>query len=65
MLAWFLYLMEIVNQWAIPLIILSILIVAVRKGVPVYESFVAGAKEGFGVAIMIIPYLVAMLFAVK
>ena len=65
MLVWFLYLMEIVNQWAIPLIILSILIVAFRKGVPVYESFVAGAKEGFGVAIMIIPYLVAMLFAVK
>lgn len=57
--------MEIVNQWAIPLTILTIIVVAARRGVPVYESFVTGAKEGFGVAIMIIPYLVAMLFVIK
>jgi spore maturation protein SpmB len=30
-----------------------------------YESFITGAKEGFGVAIMIIPYLVAILFVIK
>ena len=30
-----------------------------------YESFVTGAKEGFQVAVMIIPYLVAILFAIK
>jgi spore maturation protein SpmB len=30
-----------------------------------YESFVTGAKEGFDVAIMIIPYLVAILFVIK
>lgn len=35
-----------------------------RKGVPVYESFVEGAKEGFEVAVRIIPYLVAMLVAI-
>jgi spore maturation protein SpmA len=35
----------------------------VRK-VPVYETFVEGAKEGFQVAIGIVPYLVAMLVAV-
>ncbi len=34
------------------------------KRVPVYESFVEGAKEGFGVAVRIIPYLVAILFAI-
>jgi len=34
------------------------------KGVKVYESFVEGAKEGFDVAIRIIPYLVAILLAV-
>lgn len=65
MLANFLWLMEIVNQWAIPLIILTILVAAARKNVPMYESFVTGAKEGFGVAVMIIPYLVAMLFVIK
>lgn len=36
---------------------------AVRR-VPVYESFIAGAKEGFGVARDLLPYLVAMLCAV-
>ncbi len=34
------------------------------KGVKVYESFVEGAKEGFQVAVRIIPYLVAILLAV-
>jgi spore maturation protein B len=34
------------------------------KKVPVYESFVEGAKEGFQVAVRIIPYLVAILFAI-
>jgi len=34
------------------------------KKVPVYESFVDGAKEGFEVAVRIIPYLVAILFAI-
>jgi spore maturation protein B len=34
------------------------------KRVPVYEEFVAGAKEGFSVAVTIIPYLVAILFAI-
>ena len=31
---------------------------------PVYEVFVEGAKDGFGVALMIIPYLVGMLVAI-
>lgn len=34
------------------------------KGVKVYEAFVEGAKEGFDVAVRIIPYLVAILVAV-
>ena len=37
---------------------------AAFKKVPVYESFVEGAKDGFEVAIGIIPYLVAMLIAI-
>lgn len=35
-----------------------------RKKINIYESFIEGAKEGFGVAIKIIPYLVAMLVAI-
>lgn len=34
------------------------------KKVPVYDSFVAGAKEGFDVAKGLLPYLVAMLCAI-
>lgn len=34
------------------------------KKVPVYDSFIAGAKEGFEVAKGLLPYLVAMLCAV-
>ncbi|QTX22048.1 nucleoside recognition domain-containing protein [Comamonas aquatica] len=34
------------------------------KQVPVYDSFIAGAKEGFDVAKGLLPYLVAMLCAV-
>ncbi len=39
--------------------------VAAWRGIDVYESFVDGAKEGFGVAVQIIPYLVAMLAAIS
>ena len=35
-----------------------------RKGVDAYSLFVEGAKKGFDVAIMLIPYLVAMLIAI-
>lgn len=39
--------------------------VAAWRGIDVYESFVDGAKEGFGVAVQIIPYLIAMLTAIS
>ncbi|MCB1183115.1 spore maturation protein [bacterium] len=45
-------------------VIIAFILGAVRRRVNVYESFVTGAKEGFGVAVGIIPYLVAMLVAI-
>jgi spore maturation protein SpmA len=42
----------------------SFLVAGIRRKLPVYETFVEGAKEGFTVAIGIVPYLVAMLVAV-
>jgi spore maturation protein SpmA len=45
-------------------VIIAFMVLAVRKRVSLYESFVDGAKEGFGVAVGIIPYLVAMLVAI-
>lgn len=59
---------EIISKVGGNLIIFSIIIafmlLAYRKKVNVYNSFIDGAKEGFGVAIKIIPYLVAMLAAI-
>jgi len=45
-------------------IIIIFMILAIRKKVNVYEAFIEGAKEGFSVAIKIIPYLVAMLVGI-
>lgn len=45
-------------------IIVSFISVAFYKKINVYESFIEGAKDGFGVAIKIIPYLVAFLVAI-
>ncbi|MBX3426111.1 MAG: hypothetical protein KF688_10560 [Pirellulales bacterium] len=56
---------ELASQWMIPGTILLIVLWAAYRRVPMYESFVTGAKEGFDVAVMIIPYLVAILFAIK
>lgn len=46
------------------LIIIVFILLAWRKKINVYEQFIEGAKEGFQVAIKIIPYLVAMLVAI-
>jgi spore maturation protein SpmA len=45
-------------------IVLFVAVGAARR-INVYESFVEGAKEGFGVAITIIPYLIAILVAIS
>ena len=45
-------------------IIMSFLILGMVRRIPVYETFVEGAKEGFEVAKDLLPYLVAMLCAV-
>lgn len=46
-------------------IIVLFVAVAAWRGIDVYESFVEGAKEGFAVAIQIVPYLIAMLVAIS
>ncbi|MGE5470642.1 MAG: nucleoside recognition domain-containing protein [Bacteroidota bacterium] len=46
-------------------IIVLFVAVAAWRGIDAYESFVDGAKEGFGVAVQIIPYLIAMLVAIS
>jgi spore maturation protein B len=57
-------LMSVLSVVAIPLVMLVFLGWGVAKKVKVYEVFVEGAKDGFNVAVRIIPYLVAMLAAI-
>ena len=44
-----------ISQWMIPATIVMIIVWAAYKKVPMYESFVTGAKEGFAITITIIP----------
>jgi len=44
--------------------IVFFLFAGIKNKINLYETFIDGAKEGFQVAITIIPYLVAMLFAI-
>ena len=55
---------EAASAWIVPSLIFGMLLIGVVRKVKVYEVFVAGAKEGFDLAKMIIPYLVAILSAV-
>jgi spore maturation protein B len=55
---------DLLSVFVIPMIIIGFPLYGLWKRVPVYEEFVTGAKEGFQVAVNIIPYLVAILFAV-
>jgi spore maturation protein SpmB len=45
-------------------VMILFILLAVRKRVNVYEAFIEGAKEGFQIAIKIIPFLVAILVAI-
>jgi spore maturation protein SpmA len=45
-------------------IIISFISLAMFRKVNVYESFIDGAKEGFGISIKIIPYLIAILVGI-
>ncbi|SEH38763.1 nucleoside recognition domain-containing protein [Magnetospirillum fulvum] len=54
----------LIGPWLLPGLVAGILLYGAAKRVAVYETFVAGARAGFGVAVKIIPYLVAILMAV-
>jgi spore maturation protein SpmA len=55
---------EFLNWWLIPFLIGTIVMYGFSRKVKVYESLIQGAKEGFQIAVMIIPFLVAILVAV-
>lgn len=55
---------DVFSVFVLPALMVGFPLYGLYRKVPVYEVFVEGAKEGFGVAVTIIPYLVAILFAI-
>ncbi|MBU0724302.1 MAG: spore maturation protein [Alphaproteobacteria bacterium] len=53
-----------IAPWIIPGLMVAFLSFGALRGVKIYEVFVEGARDGFQVAVRIIPYLVAILVAV-
>jgi len=60
-----LQLVNLISAWAIPAVVVLIPLYAAYRKVPVYESFVDGAKDGFDTAVKIIPHLVGMMAAIS
>lgn len=55
----------LLSVWAIPSLIGVIILMALFRGVKVYEVFVEGAAEGFQTVIRILPFLLAMMVSVQ
>lgn len=54
-----------IGSFLVLCIIISFVVAGVVKNINIYDSFIEGAKGGFNVVITIVPYLVAMLFAIS
>lgn len=55
---------QAIGPWIMPGIMAGMLLFGWMRGVEVYDAFIEGAKEGFEIAVRIIPYLVAILVAI-
>ncbi len=55
---------DFISHWLMPILMLLIITYGVGRGVKVYEAVTEGAKQGFDIAIRIIPFLVAILVAI-
>ena len=56
--------LEAISLWAIPVLLVAIPLVGMIRGIKVYDVFIEGAKEGFNIAVRIIPFLVGILVAI-
>ena len=52
-------------NYAVPVLIIAVLVVGLFKRVNVYDSFVNGAKKSFNLSLSIFPYLVAIFIMVN
>ena len=56
--------LDAISLWAVPVLLVVIPLAGVIRKVNVYDVFIDGAKEGFEVAVKIIPFLVGILVAI-
>lgn len=56
--------LQTISIWAVPVLLVGITLAAMLRKVKVYDVFIEGAKEGFEVAVKIIPFLVGILVAI-
>lgn len=49
----------------VPLIFIGVAVIAIIKKVPLYDSFVEGARDGLKLAISVFPYLAVMFIAIE
>ena len=54
---------NVFSVWILPIMLLTFLGAALYKKIPLYDTFIDGAKEGFSIGVKIIPYLVGILVA--
>ncbi|MGI5838653.1 MAG: spore maturation protein [bacterium] len=50
--------------WFVPLLLLAVFLAGVGKRVPLYETFIEGAGEGFPVAVRLLPNLIGIFLAI-
>ncbi|HEX8169426.1 MAG TPA: nucleoside recognition domain-containing protein [Thermoanaerobaculia bacterium] len=56
--------LDTISLWAVPVLLVVIPLIGIIRKVKVYDAFVVGAKDGFDVAVKIIPFLVGLLVAI-
>lgn len=53
-----------ISTWVVPSLIFLAICYSYFRGIKVFDTFVEGAKEGFGMSIRLIPFLVGMMVAI-
>jgi spore maturation protein B len=56
--------LDAISLWAMPVLLVGIPLAGIIRKVKVYDVFIEGAREGFDVAVRIIPFLVGILVAI-
>ena len=57
--------LTLLSSWLLPLFVAAVLLIGFIKGVPVFDEFIEGAKEGLTMTARLLPYLASMLVAIN